>query len=91
MLRMAGRNPAERPARGADAEDVRLMARVALEDVRAFEQVYRRYYPRLARFLRGMLRQQAQRLVVAARLERQDATAHGRTSPASSPRKRCRA
>jgi RNA polymerase sigma-70 factor (ECF subfamily) len=59
MLRTAGRNPVERPARGADAEDVRLMARVALEDVRAFEQVYRRYYPRLARFLRGMLRQQA--------------------------------
>lgn len=59
MLQTAGRNPTERPARGAAAEDVRLMARVALEDVRAFETVYRRYYPRLARFLRGMLRQQA--------------------------------
>ena len=59
MLQTAGRDSTERPARGADAEDVRLMARVALEDVRAFETVYRRYYPRLARFLRGMLRQPA--------------------------------
>jgi RNA polymerase sigma-70 factor (ECF subfamily) len=59
MLQTAGRDPTERPARGAAAEDVRLMARVALEDVRAFETVYRRYYPRLARFLRGMLRQPA--------------------------------
>jgi RNA polymerase sigma-70 factor (ECF subfamily) len=59
MLQTAGRDPTERPARGAAAEDVRLMARVALEDVRAFETVYRRYYPRLTRFLRGMLRQPA--------------------------------
>src|SRR6478672_6583075 len=57
MLQTVGRDPIERPARGAAAEDVRLMARVALEDVRAFETVYRRYYPRLTRFLRGMLRQ----------------------------------
>lgn len=33
------------------------MARVAVEDVAAFEQVYRMYFPRLTRFLRGMLRQ----------------------------------
>ncbi|HSR65764.1 MAG TPA: sigma-70 family RNA polymerase sigma factor [Xanthomonadaceae bacterium] len=59
MLQTAGRDPLERPARGAAAEDVRLMARVALEDVRAFEAVYRCYAPRLARFLRGMLRQPA--------------------------------
>jgi RNA polymerase sigma-70 factor (ECF subfamily) len=59
MLQTAGTNSTERPVRSAAAEDVRLMARVALEDVRAFETVYRRYYPRLARFLRGMLRQQA--------------------------------
>ncbi len=38
-------------------DDVRLMGRVALEDVAAFETVYRTYYPRLERFLRGMLRQ----------------------------------
>ena len=38
-------------------DDVRLMGRVAMEDVAAFEIVYRAYYPRLERFLRGMLRQ----------------------------------
>ncbi|HMB43806.1 MAG TPA: RNA polymerase sigma factor [Luteimonas sp.] len=38
-------------------DDVRLMSRVAMEDVAAFEVVYRAYYPRLERFLRGMLRQ----------------------------------
>jgi RNA polymerase sigma-70 factor (ECF subfamily) len=38
-------------------DDVRLMSRVAMEDVAAFEIVYRAYYPRLERFLRGMLRQ----------------------------------
>lgn len=59
MLQAAGSNRAGRAIRGAAGDDVRLMARVALEDVRAFEQLYRRYYPRLARFLRGMLRQQA--------------------------------
>lgn len=59
MLQAAGTDRAAHAIRGAAAEDVRLMARVALEDVRAFETVYRRYYPRLSRFLRGMLRQQA--------------------------------
>ena len=38
-------------------DDVRLMGRVAMEDVAAFETIYRAYYPRLERFLRGMLRQ----------------------------------
>ena len=38
-------------------DDVRLMERVAMEDVAAFEIIYRAYYPRLERFLRGMLRQ----------------------------------
>jgi RNA polymerase sigma factor (sigma-70 family) len=38
-------------------DDVRLMSRVAMEDVAAFEIIYRAYYPRLERFLRGMLRQ----------------------------------
>ncbi|NUS37590.1 MAG: sigma-70 family RNA polymerase sigma factor [Lysobacter sp.] len=59
MLQTAGLPHEARAPQGAAAEDVRLMARVALEDVRAFELVYRRYSPRLARFLRGMLRQQA--------------------------------
>ena len=40
-------------------DDVRLMGRVAMEDVAAFETIYRAYYPRLKRFLRGMLRQAA--------------------------------
>ena len=38
-------------------DEVRLMGLVAIEDVGAFETLYRAYYPRLARFLRGMLRQ----------------------------------
>jgi RNA polymerase sigma-70 factor (ECF subfamily) len=38
-------------------DEVRLMGRVALEDVAAFETLYRAYYPRLSRFLRRMLRQ----------------------------------
>ena len=41
----------------AAREDVRLMQRVALEDVAAFEAIYRSYHPRISRFLRGMLRQ----------------------------------
>ena len=45
--------------RGPTPEEVRLMDRVALEDVRAFEAIYRAYAPRVARFLRGMLRQPA--------------------------------
>ena len=40
-------------------DDVHLMGLVAIEDVAAFETLYRAYYPRLARFLRGMLRQSA--------------------------------
>jgi RNA polymerase sigma factor (sigma-70 family) len=44
----------------ADAqEEARLMSRVALEDIAAFEAIYRAFYPRLTRFLRGMLRQGA--------------------------------
>jgi len=46
------------PADTSDLQDdVRLMSRVAQEDVAAFEIIYRAYYPRLERFLRGMLRQ----------------------------------
>ncbi|MDB6162973.1 MAG: sigma-70 family polymerase sigma factor [Xanthomonadaceae bacterium] len=37
-------------------DDARLMSRVALEDIAAFETIYRAYYPRLTRFLRRMLR-----------------------------------
>ena len=43
--------------RAGAGDDVRLMARVAVEDVDAFETIYRAYHPRITRFLRGMLRQ----------------------------------
>jgi RNA polymerase sigma factor (sigma-70 family) len=38
-------------------DEVDLVGLVAMEDVRAFEALYRAYHPRLRRFLRGMLRQ----------------------------------
>jgi RNA polymerase sigma factor (sigma-70 family) len=41
------------------AEELRLLDRVAAEDVAAFEILYRLYHPRLTRFLRGLLRQRA--------------------------------
>jgi len=54
MMRTAFTGPADT----SDLQDdVRLMSRVAMEDVAAFEIIYRAYYPRLERFLRGMLRQ----------------------------------
>ena len=59
MLQAAGSGQqAGRDARGAH-DEVRLMSRVAIEDVDAFETLYRAYYPRLTRFLRRMLRQPA--------------------------------
>lgn len=51
----AGPSGAERAAR----EELRLIARVAAEDMAAFECLYRAYHPRLLRFLHGMLRQRA--------------------------------
>jgi RNA polymerase sigma factor (sigma-70 family) len=50
------------PAGDADTaarEELRLIARVAAEDMAAFECLYRAYHPRLVRFLHGMLRQGA--------------------------------
>jgi len=38
------------------SEDARLLARVAEGDRRAFETLYRAYYPRLSRFIGAMLR-----------------------------------
>jgi RNA polymerase sigma-70 factor (ECF subfamily) len=38
-------------------QEARLLDRIAAGDVAAFEALYRAYHPRLARFLRGMLRQ----------------------------------
>jgi RNA polymerase sigma-70 factor (ECF subfamily) len=39
-----------------DAEDRRLVARVCAHELAAFETLYRRYHPRLCRFLHRMLR-----------------------------------
>jgi RNA polymerase sigma-70 factor (ECF subfamily) len=54
-------DPSQPGTRSRDGaiDDVHLMGLVAIEDVAAFETLYRAYYPRLARFLRGMLRQSA--------------------------------
>lgn len=56
MLHSAGLAQVERNARDGAIDEVRLMSLVAIEDVAAFETIYRAYYPRLTRFLRGMLR-----------------------------------
>ena len=45
---------------GASSDDeVLLLGRVAAEDMEAFEALYRRYSPRLQRFVRGITRQPA--------------------------------
>jgi RNA polymerase sigma factor (sigma-70 family) len=44
---------------GATVDDVVLMAGVAAEQMDAFEALYRRYHPRLVRFLDGMTRRPA--------------------------------
>ena len=53
--------PSSRPAAAAgglhdDAEDRRLVACVCAHELAAFESLYRRYHPRLCRFLHRMLR-----------------------------------
>jgi len=52
--------PSRRPAPAAglhdDAEDRRLVACVCTRELAAFEALYRRYHPRLCRFLHRMLR-----------------------------------
>src|SRR6476469_7674478 len=58
-MRSPGVTQASQHARDGAIDEVRLMGLVAIEDVRAFETLYRAYYPRLTRFLRGMLRQPA--------------------------------
>lgn len=45
------------PDRTIAMDEADLVGLVAMEDVRAFEALYRAYHPRLRRFLRGMLRQ----------------------------------
>lgn len=46
--------PANRHRQASDAEDVRLIGRVAERDLVAFERLYRCYRPRLRRFLERM-------------------------------------
>ena len=53
----AGRTPAI-PATGAQ-EEARLLARVGRGDMRAFEELYRIYHPRLNRFLSTVTRRQS--------------------------------
>ena len=57
MAQSAGSTTRDGNAPIGAIDEVRLMGLVAIEDVGAFETLYRAYYPRLARFLRGMLRQ----------------------------------
>ncbi len=54
MLLMQG-EPAG-PAPSDSADDAHLLVRIAGKDLRAFEELYRAYQPRLARFLRTILR-----------------------------------
>jgi RNA polymerase sigma-70 factor (ECF subfamily) len=48
--------PAAGPASPDDAEDRRLVQRTCARELAAFEALYRRYHPRLTRFLHRMLR-----------------------------------
>jgi len=48
--------PRSAAEQSAALDDVRLIARVAARDLRAFEQLYRAYHPRLTRFLGAILR-----------------------------------
>jgi len=58
MLRRSGQ--ADEPRSGAieplALDEARLIARIATRDLRAFEQLYRIYHPRLTRFLSNILR-----------------------------------
>jgi RNA polymerase sigma factor (sigma-70 family) len=47
---------AARPVPRAERDEVRLLGRVAAGDLRAFEELYRVYYPRLLRFLERLTR-----------------------------------
>jgi RNA polymerase sigma-70 factor (ECF subfamily) len=56
MLRIAARGEAKPDARSGPHDDGRLIGRICCQDSRAFEQLYRSYYPRLTRFLSNILR-----------------------------------
>ncbi|WP_336953051.1 RNA polymerase sigma factor [Sphingobium aromaticivastans] len=56
MERIEPASRMDREARAGAEEDLRLAARIRLRDRKAFDAVYRRYQPRLARFLMNILR-----------------------------------
>jgi RNA polymerase sigma-70 factor (ECF subfamily) len=56
MLRRQGRTNPEAERSSVNAEDTALIARVVAGDLRAFEALYRSYFPRLTRFLDRMTR-----------------------------------
>ena len=54
--RRAATGPGTAAAQNTQGEDARLLGRIARGDVRAFEELYRSYHPRLTRFLLNMTR-----------------------------------
>ena len=48
--------PATRSLQEADDDEIRLVSRIAGGELRAFEELYRVYYPRLMRFVGGMVK-----------------------------------
>jgi RNA polymerase sigma factor (sigma-70 family) len=48
--------PAARTVQRVERDEVRLVSRIAAGDLRAFEALYRAYYPRLTRFLERVIR-----------------------------------
>ena len=56
MLRKFDKPAQEVPQGTVNAEDVALIERVVAGDLRAFETLYRSYFPRLTRFLDRMMR-----------------------------------
>ena len=56
MLQRLGRSAQEVPRGSVNAEDAALIERVVAGDSRAFEALYRSYFPRLTRFLERMTR-----------------------------------
>ena len=54
--RDANATPAARTVQRVERDEIRLVGRIAAGDLRAFETLYRGYYPRLTRFLERVIR-----------------------------------
>src|SRR5207245_3868128 len=52
----ADATPAARTVQRVERDEARLVGRIAAGDLRAFEAMYRAYYPRLTRFLGRVIR-----------------------------------